>query len=134
MITSVLIRLDLARVKPFEIIRDVPVWVPGPLIEECFIELVEQASTIGQFYDAAEMTNRIFRLLPLRIQNVEILTHDGLPLSEFGDLNRLSRMVQLIFPADGSSRRATNWQLEDIAEFERIANLPVSFPEPLLLD
>lgn len=131
MITSVLIRLDLAMVKPFETIKELPIWAPGPLIEECYLELVQSASSVGQFYDAAEITNTALRLLPMRIQGVEILTPDGLPLSEFGELNP---MVQVLLPAHGSSRRAKNWELEDGSDFERLANLPVSFPETLLIE
>lgn len=125
---DVLLRLDLVRVEisRMQEIKNLPVWAPAPLIEACFYELTESATTIGQIFDAADMTNRIARHLPMRIQYVDVLTYGGESLTEYRWINP---MVQLLFPATGSSRREKSWDSEDLRDFRRIAVFPVSFPE-----
>lgn len=129
MISDVLLRLDLATIEPSRDTLQLPEGAPAPLIEDCFYELANTASSMEQIYDAADTTNRVFRLFPMQIQSVDILTYCGLPLCEsrWG-----APMVQLLFPADGSSRRAKSWDSEDISEFERVASLYLLFPERTL--
>lgn len=124
--TDVLIRLDLTRVEPSLDTLKLPVWAPAPLIDDCFTELVESATTIGQIHDAAETTNRIFRLVTLRIQYVDILTYGGEPLTEY---RWITPHVQLIFPPVGSSPRVKSWESDDFRDFKRIAVFPVTVPE-----
>lgn len=127
MITDVLLRLYLINVEPSRYTLPLPEWAPAPLIEGCFSELVESASSLGQIYDAADTTNRVFRSFPVRIQAVEILTRYGLPLHEFRWRNPMTQLVSP--PIDESYRREKNWESDDLLEFERVASFFVSFPE-----
>jgi hypothetical protein len=126
--TALLLRLDLVRVEPSRNGLDLPVWAPAPLIDSVFSELVEQASSLGQIYDAADTTNNALWKLPMRIQAVDVLTYRGLPP---GDFQWIKPEVQLLFPAVGSSRREVSWDSVYFAYFERIARLSVPFPEKL---